>query len=138
MKSTAFFDTNVLVYLFDASSPEKKRISQELFRRHAKAGSLLLSTQVLQEFYVTATRKLAEPLPPPEALNVVRRLTAFSPVEIDAKMIVQAAERSETEMLSFWDALIVEAALAAGAERILSEDMQDGRNHSGVVIDNPF
>ncbi|MEX2540626.1 MAG: PIN domain-containing protein [Trueperaceae bacterium] len=138
MTPRTFFDTNVLVYLFDESSPDKKRTAQELFHRHATADALLLSTQVLQEFYVTVTRKLADPLPPTDAVDVVRRLSAFSPTEIDAKMIVRAAERSETDMLSLWDALIVEAALAAGAERIFSEDMQDGRNHSGIVIHNPF
>jgi predicted nucleic acid-binding protein len=134
----AFFDTNVLVYMFDESSPEKKRTAQELFHHHAGDGTLLLSTQVLQEFYVTVTRKLADPLPAAEAVNVVRRLTTFSPIEIDSKMVVRAAERSEADMLSLWDALIVEAALAADAERVLSEDMQDGRNHSGIVIHNPF
>lgn len=138
MTPRAFFDTNVLVYMFDESSPDKKHGAQELFRRHSAADALLLSTQVLQEFYVTVTRKLTDPLPPAEAIGIVRRLTAFSPVEIDAKMVVRAAERSEAEMLSLWDALIVEAALAASAERIFSEDMQDGRNHSGVVVHNPF
>ncbi|MEX2534279.1 MAG: hypothetical protein WD273_01660 [Trueperaceae bacterium] len=53
-------------------------------------------------------------------------------------MVAEAAERSETDMLSLWDASIVEAALAAGAERILTEDLQDGRNHSGVIIHDPF
>jgi predicted nucleic acid-binding protein len=136
--SRCFFDTNVLVYLFDESAPDKKRKAQELFETHSAGGSLLLSTQVLQEFYVTVTRKLAVPLAPGDAIEVVRQLTAFSPLEVDAKMVVRAAERSEAEMLSFWDALIVEAALAAGAERILSEDLQDGREHSGVTVHNPF
>lgn len=138
MTSRSFFDTNVLVYLFDRSSPEKKRRAQELFRQHATAGTLLLSTQVLQEFYVVTTRKLVEPLPASDAIKVLNQLTAFSPIEVDAKMVVRAAERSETDMLSLWDALIVEAAVAAGAQCILSEDMQDGREHSGVEIRNPF
>ncbi|MBE0622475.1 MAG: PIN domain-containing protein [Burkholderiales bacterium] len=60
MKS--FFDTNVLVYLFDADSPEKRRKARALFQKHAEAGDILLSTQVLQEFYVAVTRKLARPL----------------------------------------------------------------------------
>lgn len=138
MTARTFFDTNVLVYLFDDSSLEKKQIAQQLFRRHAAAGTLLLSTQVLQEFYVTTTRKLDDPLSPSEAVEILSQLSTFAPIEIDAKMVVRAAERSAADMLSLWDALIVEAALAVGAARILSEDMQDGRDHSGVVIHNPF
>ncbi|MEX2540592.1 MAG: PIN domain-containing protein [Trueperaceae bacterium] len=123
----------------DQARAVRRLISQRCSQSvNAAADTLLLSTQVLQDFYVTVTRKLADPLPPTDAVDVVRRLSAFSPTEIDAKMIVRAAERSETDMLSLWDALIVEAALAAGAERIFSEDMQDGRNHSGIVIHNPF
>lgn len=133
-----FFDSNFLVYLFDDSEPEKKRTAQELFRDHASAGTLLFNTQVLQEFYVTVTRKLAEPPPPADALMVLRELGAFSPIDVDARMVFRAAERSETDMRSLWDALIIEAALASGAHQILTEDMQDGRDHSGVIVKNPF
>lgn len=133
-----FCDTNVLVYLFDRHAPEKRRRAQDLFREHSADDSLLLSTQVLQEFYVTVTRKLSVPLSGPEALEATRRLASFSVVQVDAELIVRAAERSHSEMFSFWDALIVEAALAGGARRLLSEDMQHGRKVSGLIIENPF
>ena len=133
-----FFDTNVLVYLFDQGAPEKQRSAQERFRLHAGDGSLLLSTQVLQEFYVTVTRKLSTPLGGAEALEAVQRFATFSLIQTDANLIVRAAERTQREMVSFWDGLILEAALAGGASRLLSEDMQSGRNISGMILENPF
>lgn len=133
-----FFDTNVLVYLFDRGAPEKRHKAQELFRVHSSDGSLLLSTQVLQEFYVTVTRKLSAPLGGPEALETVRRFATFSLTQVDAELVVRAAERNQRDMLSFWDALILEAAVAGGATRLLSEDMQHGREVSGLVVENPF
>lgn len=133
-----FFDTNVLVYLFDRGAPEKQRRAQELFRIHSTDGSLLLSTQVLQEFYVTVTRKLSVPLGGLEALEAVRQFATFSLTKVDAELVVRAAERNQRDMLSFWDALIVEAAVAGGATRLLSEDMQHGREVSGLVVENPF
>lgn len=133
-----FFDTNVLVYLFDRRAPEKQRRARDLFRAHSADGTLLLSTQVLQEFYVTVTRKLSAPLGGPEALGAVRRFAAFSLTQVDAELIARAAGRSQREMFSFWDALIVEAALAGGASRLLSEDLQHAQRVSGLVVENPF
>jgi predicted nucleic acid-binding protein len=133
-----FFDTNILVYLFDRHAHEKWRRAQDLFLTHSVDGSLLLSTQVLQEFYVTVTRKLSAPLGGPEALEAVRLFASFPMTQVDAELIVRGAERSQREMFSFWDGLILEAALAGGATRLLSEDMQHGREVSGMVIENPF
>lgn len=133
-----FFDTNVLVYLFDHNAPEKQHKAQRLLQTHSEDGSLLLSTQVLQEFYVAVTRKLSVPLGGPEALEAVRRFASFSLTQVDAALVVRAAERSQREMFSFWDGLILEAALAGGATRLLSEDMQHGRKVSDLVVENPF
>lgn len=133
-----FFDTNVLVYLFDRNAPEKQRRAQALFQTHSVDGSLLLSTQVLQEFYVTVTRKLSVPLGGLEALEAVRRFASFSLTQVDAELVIRAAERNQREMFSFWDGLILEAALEGGATRLLSEDMQHGREVSGLVVENPF
>lgn len=133
-----FFDTNVLVYLFDRRAPQKQRRARDLFQAHSADGTLLLSTQVLQEFYVTVTHKLSAPLGGPEALGAVRRFAAFSLTQVDAELIARAAARSQREMFSLWDALIVEAALAGGASRLLSEDLQHGQKVSGLVVENPF
>ncbi len=133
-----FFDTNVLVYLFDRAAPEKRARAQRLLAEHSSDGSLTLSTQVLQEFFVSTTRKLSAPLSVPEALGVLRQLVVFPLVQVDAGLILRAGERTAREMASFWDALIVEAALTAGATRLLSEDLQHGQKISSLTVENPF
>lgn len=133
-----FFDTNVLVYLFDRAAPQKRAQAQRLLDKHSSEGSLTLSTQVLQEFFVSATRKLSTPLSVPEALEVLRQLVVFPLVQVDADLILRAGERTAREMVSFWDALIVEAALTAGATRLLSEDLQHGQKISSLTVENPF
>jgi predicted nucleic acid-binding protein len=136
--SRSFFDTNVLLYLFDNSVPEKKERAQEVFSQEAEAGRAVLSTQVLQEFYVNATRGLAEPLSPEVAGAQVRDLALLPLVRVDAAMIFAAIERNRSMSLSFWDALVVEAALRAGAGRLLTEDLQHGQIMEGLRIENPF
>ena|SRR5262245_33293509 len=136
MKS--FVDTNVLVYLFDNDSPQKKAIAQRILQTEGSAGDIVLSTQVLQEFYVTVTRKLATPLSSENALTATSKFASLPTTVIDAPMILSAIRRSEKETLSFWDSLIVETAVKGGAQRILSEDLQHGRIVDGVRIENPF
>jgi predicted nucleic acid-binding protein len=138
MKDRVFLDTNILVYLFDADAPTKQRQVRELLSDPTLRGRLILSTQVLQEFYVCVTRKLAVPLDPEEATQTVRDLAAWPVVQIDPPLILSSIARSRTEQLSFWDALIVEAALAGGAAHLYSEDLQDGRVIEGMQINNPF
>ena len=87
-----FFDTNVLVYLFDASAPRKKARVQELLKQAVDEGLALLSTQVLLEFFVAVTCKLSAPLPPEQAERAVRNLAKLPTVQVDAEMILQAIE----------------------------------------------
>lgn len=134
----AFFDTNVLVYLFDADAPEKRDIARGLLEREANAGRVVLSTQVLQEFFVTVTRKLAVPLDLADAERAVRSLAEFALVQIDAPLILAGIDASRTLRLSFWDALVVKAALQAGSAVLYTEDMQHGRLIDGMRICNPF
>ena len=136
--SRAFFDTNVLLYLFDNSVPEKKERAQEVFSEEVDAGRAVLSTQVLQEFYVNATRKLAEPLSPEVAEAQVRDFARLPLIRADETMILAAIGRHRTMSFSFWDALVVEAALRAGAGRLLTEDLQHGQEVEGLTVENPF
>lgn len=133
-----FFDTNILVYLYDEDAAEKKDRARDLFKTEANAGRIVLSTQVLQEFYVVVTRKLAVPLAPEAAEDVVRNLSILPIVHIDAERILAAISRSRQRQFSFWDALIIEAALTGGADRLLSEDLQHGQVIDGLRIENPF
>lgn len=133
-----FFDTNVLVYLFDAGSRAKQRRARELLRGHTSAGETLISTQVLQEFYVATTSKLRVPLATEDARVAVRELAALPTVLIDAETILAAVDAQREHRISFWDALIVEAALRGGASVLLSEDLHPGATFGGLRVANPF
>ena len=133
-----FVDTDVLVYLFDGDAPAKQQRAREVVGELTEARKLVLSSQVLSELFVTVTRKLAEPLPVAQALRAVDDLSAFPVVAVDAALVRRAAALSTTEHLSYWDALIVEAAVDAGAATVYSEDMQSGRAYQGVTIEDPF
>ena len=124
MTGIAFFDTNVLVYLFDAGAPAKRERAQEILEQKAADGNAVLSTQVLQEFYVTITRKLAVPVDEETAEQAVRDLSVLPVVSPDPSMILGAIARSRRLRLSFWDSLILESAIASGAAILLSEDLQ--------------
>jgi len=133
-----FFDTNVLVYLFDADSPDKRKRARALFQAHAGAGDILLSTQVLQEFYVVVTRKLARPLDAAAAAEAAENFAELPMVNIDSRLILSAIHRSRGSRLSFWDALIVQAAIEGHASTLYSEDMQHGLTLDGLKVVNPF
>ncbi len=135
----SFFDTNVLVYLFDSSSPEKQTVARELFAEEVRSGRAGLSTQVLQEFFVVVTRKLEVPLDLDTAERAVRDLAELPIVQVDRAMILSAVSRCRERSFSFWDALIVEAALSWGAQILYSEDFQHGFRVDGrLEIRNPF
>jgi predicted nucleic acid-binding protein len=133
-----FFDTNILVYMFDADAPEKKEKARARFETEVSKGRILLSTQVLQEFYVMVTKKLSVPLEPEPAESVVRNLAALPILGIDAERVIAAIGRSRRSQFSFWDALVIETALAGGANRLLTEDLQHGQIIDGLHIENPF
>ena len=134
----SFFDTNVLVYLFDADAPEKKNRAQTLLEAEVTEGQAVLSTQVLQEFYVAVTRKLSVPLPPEVAEQAVRDFSILPLVQVDGDLILAAIGRSRHHHLSLWDALIVEAALTSSATRLFTEDMQHGQRIGELEVINPF
>ena len=133
-----FFDTNVLVYLFDSDAPAKRSRARALFQAHAEAGDILLSTQVLQEFYVTVTRKLARPLEAAAAAEATVNFAELPMVNIDSKLVLSAIHRSRSGQLSFWDALVVQAAIEGNASTLYSEDLQQGQSFDGLKVVNPF
>ena len=137
MNAKTFVDTNVLIYAHDVDARAKHEIARDILRELWRERAGALSTQVLQEFYVNVTRKIASPLSKPSARAVVDSYVVWcvdpTPVEISA------AFRIEDEAgIGFWDALIIAAARKAGAHRILSEDLNAGQIISGVRIENPF
>ncbi|HET8655558.1 MAG TPA: PIN domain-containing protein [Longimicrobiaceae bacterium] len=134
----SFLDTNVLVYLFDADAPEKQSRAQRLFESESAQGRCVLSTQVLQEFYVAATRKLRRPLDPRDAEQAVHDLSRLPVVQVDPGMIRAAISRSLTAGFSFRNSLIVEAAVASGADRLYTEDLQHGQRIGTLEVVDPF
>jgi len=133
-----FFDTNVLVCLFDADASKKQAKARKLLGREAGAGRATLSTQVLQEFFITVTRKLAVPLEVDQAERAVRRLADLSVVQVDPDLILSAIGMSIRNKLSLWDALIVRAAQESGATILYSEDLQHGQKFDALEIVDPF
>ena len=136
--SRAFVDTNVLLYAHDGTETTKQRIARTVLEGLWASEEGALSTQVLQEFYVVATRKVTRPLSRNEAREIVELYSAWPVVVTDPTLILAATRTEEEHQLSFWDALIVEAARIAGAKRLLTEDLQDGRVIEGVRVENPF
>jgi predicted nucleic acid-binding protein len=133
-----FVDTNVLVYGHDADSGQKHAVArgilEELWNQHAG----VLSVQVLQEFYVTMTRKVLHPLPPNKVRNIIQDYFSWH-IEVNDPLSVLVASRIEGNYrISFWDALIVTAASRAKAAKIFTEDLQAGQIIEGILIENPF
>lgn len=137
MSAKTFVDTNVLLYAHDLDAGGKHLAAKALLRELWMSRTGVLSTQVLQEFYVNVTRKLARPL----AHNVAREIVdTYSPWCIGVTVAeIGAAFRIEDQArIGFWDALICAAAVKCGAERIVSEDLNAGQKIAGIRIENPF
>ncbi|MEW6059115.1 MAG: PIN domain-containing protein [Actinomycetota bacterium] len=133
-----FVDTNVLAYAHDRSDTRKQPLAKALLETLWEERTGALSTQVLQEFYVVATRKFDPPMSRRTAREVVALYGEWPTVRVDADLILGASELEERHRISFWDALIVEAARRAGATRLATEDLQAGRRFGDVRIEDPF
>jgi predicted nucleic acid-binding protein len=133
----SFVDTNVLVYAVDDADPVKRDIARDIVAR-AEELQLVLSTQVLSEFYVVVTRKLARPMSEEAAGAAVDALAKLPVVVTDIELVRHGIALSRDNRVSFWDGLIAAAAHAAGCESILTEDLQRGAVIAGATVSNPF
>lgn len=131
-----FFDTNVLLYAIDGDAGPRQHRAIALVEAAIVRGSGVISTQVLQEFYVNATRKLK--LDPAIARRHVELLLRLEVVEVRTQLVLAAIDLQQARQLSFWDALVVKAASNAGCAQLLTEDLQHGATLDGVRIENPF
>lgn len=138
MSARAFADTNLLVYAFDTGEPEKRLTAKRLIADYGNRSALIVSTQVLQEFFVVTTRKLKQPLSTELAGKAVEQFARYPLVQIDAALILDSITRHRDTGFSFWDCLIVEAALSAGCDLLMSEDLQHDQRIDGMRIVNPF
>jgi predicted nucleic acid-binding protein len=136
MRARSFFDTNVLVYADDKAAPAKQRRALDLIAEHRRARTGVVSLQVLQEYFVTVTRKLH--LDPRIARRKVELIAEFDVASPEVADILAAIDLHRLHGVSFWDALVLRAAKQAGCGIFLSEDMQGNREIDGVQIVNPF
>jgi predicted nucleic acid-binding protein len=133
-----FVDANVLVYAFDSSAARKQRAARELLERLWESGTGCVSVQVLQEFFVTITKKVPKPLPADEAKARIREFSAWTVFAPTADDIVAAIDLQVDAKIGFWDAMIVLAAAESGCDVLWTEDLNDGQVLRGVQIRNPF
>ena len=131
-----FLDTNILVYADDADAGRKRERAQEVLGEAIGAAVAVVSTQVLQEFFVTATRKLRVPID--IARRKVQLLSKLEVIEISPALVLEAIDLHQRHGFSFWDALILRSAALARCTRLLTEDLNHGEVVSGVRIENPF
>ncbi len=133
-----FIDSNILVYAHDPTEGSKYdtavAILKDLWRNRAG----VLSTQVLQEFYSVATRKLKPVMPKREARARVAEYSEWCSIATDPQLIVSASILDEKHELHWWGAMIIEAAMRSGATTLLSEDMQHGQKFGELTVRNPF
>lgn len=138
MSDRIFVDTSILIYAHDLSAGDHHAKACAVIESLWETETGVISTQVLQEFYVTVTRKIRNPLKPDEAREIIRNYLAW-PVQInDPETTIRASEIEEKNSLSFWDALIVAAALRLQAQKIITEDLNHGQIIEGILIENPL
>ena len=137
-ESLEFLDANILVYALDASAGTKHTAAAKLVERVWDSGGGCLSVQVLQEFYVTVTRKIPKPLDVDDALDRVRDLKAWKVFAPKADDVIAAITLQKQSRLNFWDAMVVQAAAELHCDVLWTEDLNDGQVVRGVEVRNPF
>jgi predicted nucleic acid-binding protein len=134
--SKVFIDTNILIYSIDGKDKKKQTLARTLLRKLIKTSAGVISTQVIQEFYVVATTRLK--LNPRTAKRMASILRDFEVVKIDENIINEAMDISALDQISFWDSLIISSATSANCENIYTEDLNHSQSINGITIINPF
>jgi predicted nucleic acid-binding protein len=138
MSAKSFVDTNILVYAHDAAAGRKHRVAKALVEALWNSRLGVVSTQVLQELVVNLRRKTANPLDARTTRELVSDYLSWEVVINDGESVLEALDIESRYQVSFWDALIIQAASASGAETLLSEDLSDGQKYGDVTVRNPF
>ena len=134
----SFVDTNILVYAEDRDAKTKHEVARDLVVKLWNERSGVLSVQVLQEFYVNVTRKLKKPLSSSKALEIVEEYLTWTVIENTGMLLTTAIELQQKAQLSFWDAMVVQAAIDGGCDTLYSEDLNAGQRFGPLVVVNPF
>ncbi len=138
MRVKYFVDTNILIYSRDSSEPEKQPKAKQWLKHLWKDESGRISTQVMNEFYVTVTQKLKPGLSKEQARSDLRALSVWQPLDISTTLIESAWEIQDQYGYSWWDSLIISSALFLDCHYLLSEDMQHQQKIGSLTIINPF
>jgi len=138
MKDKVFLDTNILIYAHDMDAGLKHDVAQSILEKLWKDETGIISTQVIQEFYVNVTRKIPNPITPVQARAIILNYFSWQMGAIEPYTILSASEIEEKYVLSFWDSLIIATASQSEAKKILTEDLNHGQVIEGVLIENPF
>lgn len=138
MSDRVFLDTNIFVYLYDSDQPDKQARARALVERFGLSGDIVISTQVLQEFYASVTRKFVRQLSEEQILLATRNLGSLPVVQVSVGMIFEAISLGRRFRLSFWDSLILQAALDSECSLLVTEDLQHGQRIGGLRVENPF
>lgn len=138
MSGVAFVDSNILIYAHDRDAGLRRERARQLCEKLWEERSGCVSVQVLQELYVTITRKLRAPAAKARARELVRAYSSWVISPTTAETVIRATELTEAAQIGFWDALIVAAAEQSGADTLFSEDLSDGQVIAGVRVVNPL
>ena len=138
MTDKYFLDTNILVYAHDSTDQRKSAIAQQVIFKGIRSESAVVSTQVLSEFFVTITKKIEKSIGIDEAKKEIELLRVMKVVEIEVEMITRAIDMHKNHQLSYWDSLIIVAALRAGCTQLYTEDLNPGQSFQNLTIVNPF
>ncbi|MFO7553573.1 MAG: PIN domain-containing protein [Desulfobacterales bacterium] len=138
MKDKVFIDTNILIYAHDMDAGLKHDVAQSILEKLWEDETGIISTQVIQEFYVNVTRKIPKPITPVQARDIILNYFSWQMEAIEPYTILSASEIEEKYVLSFWDSLIIATASQSEAKKILTEDLNHGQVIEGVLVENPF
>ena len=138
MDDRLFLDTNVVVYAYDRHEPDKSLKARSILKSGILQDNVVVSSQVLGEFFVVVTQRIKEPMSADEAMKIIAVLSVLTVAEIDLSLVMSAIEIHKTHGIHYWDSLIVAAAERTGCSALLSEDLHDGQQYGTVVVKNPF
>ncbi len=138
MNVDVFLDTNILIYAYDLQADKKHKVAKDIVLYWWEHKGALISTQVLQEFYVNVTSKIPQPLSMATARGLVEQYWVWPIIINTMKSIIRASEIQERYKLSFWDSLIISSAEEGGAKTILTENLSHNQYIVGICIQNPF
>ncbi|MBN1962969.1 MAG: PIN domain-containing protein [Deltaproteobacteria bacterium] len=138
MTGRVFIDTNIFVYAVDKDEPQKKAIARSLISDLSNKNQVMISLQVLSEFYWVTTRKLKSPLSLIEAEHATISLANLPIVNTNSNTVIDAITLSREKPLSYWDSLIIQSAILGGCTTIITEDLQHDHSIANISILNPF